>query len=89
MAPPAASLADVQASLKTLIASVGIISERMAGLERRVEDIATLQTWSPRTSASSGSSSMTSTKSPGALALGSWASPSPRLSWRVGRRRQL
>ena len=43
MAPPAASLADVQASLKTLIASVGIISERMAGLERRVEDIATLQ----------------------------------------------
>ena len=43
MAPPAASLADVQALLKTLIASVGIISERMAGLERRVEDIATLQ----------------------------------------------
>ncbi len=42
-APPAASLADVQASLKTLIASVGNISERLAGLERKMEDITALQ----------------------------------------------
>ena len=43
MAPPPASLADVQASLKTLIASVGNISERLAGLERKMEDITALQ----------------------------------------------
>ena len=43
MAPPATSLADVQASLKTLISSVGMMSERLAGLERRMEDIAALQ----------------------------------------------